>query len=164
MTGERAAVTGRLGDTVAAALAMTRTLTDQQVRQLSADEGWPLAIVAYHIGLGLRRQAGWMARALTGEAPFAFEWESTHEMNAVIAGEHAALRKDDAVRGIEEGWARLRGVIERMDDADWSRDVFIFNGRRRSAEIVLSRIVVPHAAGHLDSMRRTLVAAVSGAL
>ena len=163
MNAERAALISKLDQTVQAALATTRALTDAQVRLPSADEGWPLVIVAYHIGLGLRRQAGWIARALTADAPFAFDWEGTHELNRVIAQEHGTLPKDDAVREIEQAWARLLGVIERMEDGDWPRDVFAFNGRLRSADVVLSRIMLRHVTDHLESMRRTLAAARAGA-
>jgi len=162
VNAERAALISSLGATVQAALATTRALTDAQARLPSGDEGWPLVIVAYHIGLGLRRQAGWIARALTAEAPFAFDWEGTHELNAVIAREHGALSPDEAVREIEEAWARLRAVIDRMEDGDWDRDVFAFNGRLRSADVVLSRIMLRHVTDHLEIMRRTL-AATAGA-
>ncbi|HYV21578.1 MAG TPA: maleylpyruvate isomerase N-terminal domain-containing protein, partial [Candidatus Bathyarchaeia archaeon] len=126
------------------ALALVRGLGVDQSRRQSAAEGWPAVIVAYHIGLGLRRQAGFIARALTKEEPFEFEWEPTHEINAVIAREHGSMSKKIAAEEIEEGWRRLQGVIARMGEEDWSRPVFAFGGRPKSAEVVLRRIVLPH--------------------
>jgi hypothetical protein len=48
------------------------------------------------------------ARALTGDAPFEFEWEPTHDVNAVNAREHASMSKDQAAEEVEAGWTRLR--------------------------------------------------------
>lgn len=137
-------------------LATVRRLGAEDCRRQSAAEGWPAVIVAYHIGLGLRRQAGFIARALTGEAPFEFEWEPTHEINAVNAREHASMAKETAAEEIEEGWARFESVIARMSEDRWSREVFAFGGRPRSADVVLRRIVLPHVSEHLQSLQRTV--------
>jgi DinB family protein len=153
---ERAAPLRELRAAVSDALAMSRGLDEEQCRLRSVGEGWPAVIVAYHIGLGLRRQAGFIARALTGEEPFAFEWEPTHDINAVNAREHASMSKDDATLEIEQGWSRLQAVIARMAEDDWAREVFAYGGRRLSADVVLRRIVLRHVTEHLESLRRTL--------
>lgn len=137
-------------------LTIVRGLGEEDSRRESAAEGWPAVIVAYHIGLGLRRQAGFIARALTGEEPFEFEWEPTHELNAVNAREHGSMSKDVAAEEIEAGWDRFQGVIARMGEEDWSRPVFSFGGRARSADVVLRRVVMPHAVEHLQSLRQTV--------
>ena len=164
MTGDRAAVLDEVSVSVAAALASARGMTDADCRRTSSAEGWPAVIVAYHIGLGLRRQGGFIARALTGEEPFEFQWEPTHEINAVHAREHASMSGEDAATEIAEGWARLRSVIDRMSEGDWARNVFTFGGRARSADVVLRRIVLPHVTEHLESLRRTLAKSPAPAL
>jgi hypothetical protein len=156
VSNDRAAVLRDVGEGVAIALATARDMSDADCRRTSPAEGWPAVIVAYHIGLGLRRQAGFIARALSGEEPFEFEWEPTHKINAVNAREHASMSKDQAAEEIEEGWARLQAVIARMTEGDWSREVFASGGRRWSADLVLRRIVLPHMREHLESLRRTL--------
>jgi DinB family protein len=158
VTGERAAVLGEVRAAVADVLDISRGLNEEECRLSSVSEGWPAVIVAYHIGLGLRRQAGFIARALTGEEPFEFAWEPTNDVNAVNAREHASMSKDDAVEEIEQGWTRLKAVIAQMTEEDWSREVFASGGRRWSADAVLRRVVLPHAAQHLESLRRTLAA------
>lgn len=158
MNDDRAAVLRQVGEAVAAALATARAMTEADCHRTSSAESWRAIIVAYHIGLGLRRQAGFIARALTGEEPFEFDWEPTHDMNAVHAREHAAMSKDEAAAEIEEGWTRLQAVTARMAEADWSRDVFAFGGRRRSADVALRRIVLPHVTEHLQSLRATVAA------
>jgi hypothetical protein len=156
VSAERAAALREVGEAVATALATARAMTDGDCQRTSSAEGWPAVIVAYHIGLGLRRQAGFIARALTGDDPFEFRWEPTHDINAVNAREHAAMTKDAAVEEIEEGWARLQSVIDRMGEDDWGHEVFTFEGRSRSADAVLRRIVLPHVSEHLRSLQRTL--------
>jgi hypothetical protein len=154
----RAAVLSALESAVDETLLITRRLTADDCRVPSAGEAWPVVVVAYHIGLGLRRQAGFIARALTGEEPFEFEWEPTHELNAINAREHGGMSKDEAATEIEAGRARLRNVIGRMAEEDWAREVFAFAGRCSSAEVVLRRIVLPHVNEHLKSLRDTVVA------
>jgi hypothetical protein len=156
MTEDRGAVLVEVGEAVASALACARGMTDADCRRTSSAEGWPAVIVAYHIGLGLRRQAGFIARALTGEEPFEFQWEPTHDVNAVNAREHALMSRNDAATEIEEGWSRLRSIVDRMNEEDWAREVFASAGRRWSADVVLRRIVLRHVTEHLESLRRTL--------
>jgi len=79
-------------------------------------------------------------------------------MNAVNAREHGSMSKETAAEEIEAGWHRLQSVIARMGDEDWSRAVFAFGGRPRSADIVLRRIVLPHVSEHLQSLRSTVAA------
>ena len=159
MSDERAGVLREVSDAVALALGTTRGMTESDCRRTSSAENWPAVIVAYHIGLGLRRQAGFIARALTDEEPFEFVWEPTHEINAVNARDHALMSNDQAAEEIAEGWSRLQAVIARMAEEDWARDVFAFEGRRRSADVVLRRIVLPHLTDHLQSLRTTVAAA-----
>ena len=156
MTDDRAAVLDQVREAVASALASARGMTKADCQRTSSAEGWPAVIVAYHIGLGLRRQAGFVARALTGEEPFEFEWEPTHEINAINAREHASMSKEEAAEEVQQGWTRLQAVIARMAEGDWSREVFASGGRRWSADVVLRRIVLPHVTQHLESLRRTL--------
>ena len=156
MSGDRAAVLEEVGAAVQGALATARAMTEADCRRTSSAESWPAVIVAYHIGFGLRRQAGFIARALTGEEPFQFQWEPTHDVNAVNARDHASMLKDEAADEIKEGWTRLETVIGRMTEEDWSRDVFAFGDRRRSADVVLRRIVLPHVTEHLASLRTTV--------
>jgi hypothetical protein len=155
---DRGAVISALEAAVDEALFITRRLAADDCRIASSGEGWPLVVVAYHIGLGLRRQAGFIARALTGEPPFEFEWEPTHDLNAVNAREHGGMSKDTAANEIDAGWDRLQGVIARMGEEDWSRAVFSFDGRARSADVVLRRMVLPHVSQHLESLRNTVSA------
>src|SRR3989441_3479510 len=56
-------------------------------------EGWPVAVTALHIALGLRRQASFIALARDGQAPFTFDWEATHALNARVATRGAPRRR-----------------------------------------------------------------------
>ena len=156
MNDDRAAILSEVGAAVATALATARVMTPTDCRRITSAEHWPAVIVAYHIGLGLRRQAGFIARALTGDEPFQFEWEPTHDVNAVNARDHASMSKDEAAAEIEEGWTRLQMVAGRMAEEDWLRHVFAFGDRRQSADLVLRRIVLPHVTEHLRSLRATV--------
>src|SRR5438034_10404509 len=127
-------------------------MTPADCRRISSAENWPAVIVAHHIGLGLRRQAGFISRALTGDEPFQFEWEPTHDVNAVNARDHASMSRDQAAAEIEEGWTRLQMVAGQMAEEDWSRHVFVFRDRRQAAEVVLRRVVLAHLIYHQQSL------------
>src|SRR5438445_550728 len=56
-------------------------------------EGWPVAVTALHIALGLRRQASFIALARDGQAAFTFDWEATHALNARVAARGVPARE-----------------------------------------------------------------------
>jgi DinB family protein len=120
-------------------------------RQCSA-EGWPVGVTALHIGLGLRRQASWIAGSLRDADPFDFSWEETHAINTRVRS-RGAPRKDVAVREIKKGGDRLLQLLARMTADDLKRPALIYAGRQFDVGHVIRRIVLPHATGHLASIR-----------
>jgi len=148
---ERSSTLGDLRVLVSDALATTRGLDEEECRRCRL---CCLSVPSRSTRSGV--EAGSIARALTGEEPFDFAWEPTHAINAINAHEHASMSKETAAEEIEQGWDRLQSVIARMRDEDWSRAVFVFGGRPRSADVVLRRIVLPHVSEHLQSLRATI--------
>lgn len=126
---------------------------DDWKRRCSA-EGWPIGVTALHIGLGLRRQASWIAGALRDDPPFDFDWDETHAINARVFA-RGEPRKDAAQRQITKGGDRLLRLLARMDDDDLKRTALTYAGRQLDVGHVIRRIVLPHAAGHLASIRET---------
>jgi DinB superfamily len=120
-------------------------------RECSA-EGWPVAVTALHIGLGLRRQASWIAGSLRDADPFDFSWEETHAINARVRS-RGAPRKDVAIREIKKGGDRLLQLLARITADDLKRPALIYAGRQFDVGHVVRRIVLPHATGHLASIR-----------
>ena len=115
-------------------------------------EGWPVSVAALHIALGLRRQASWLALALRGEAPFAFEWEATHALNARVAARGAPTR-EVVRRELHKGATRILGLLDGMGDADLRRVALTAQEHVFDIERVIRRVVLPHVRGHLASIR-----------
>jgi hypothetical protein len=118
-------------------------------------EGWPVAVVALHIALGLRRQASFIALARDGQAPFAFDWEATHALNARVAA-RGVPTKEIVRRELHKGSTRLLGLLAGMSEADERRVALTYQSHEFDVERVVRRIVLPHARGHLASIQRAL--------
>ena len=127
------------------------------VRRCEA-EGWPVAVTALHIALGLRRQASFTALALRGDPPFAFDWEATHALNARVAA-RGVPTKEAVRRELHKGRTRLLALLAGMSQAELRRIALTYQGHEFDVERIVRRIVLPHARGHLGSIR----AAISGA-
>jgi hypothetical protein len=116
------------------------------------EEGWPVAVTALHIALGLRRQASFIALARRGDAPFRFDWETTHELNARVAARgvptRAAVRRE-----LDKGRSRLLGVLAELTEVDLRRVAMTYADHAFDVERVLRRVVLPHLRGHLASIR-----------
>jgi len=116
-----------------------------------AGEGWPVSVTALHIALGLRRQAAFIALAARGEAPFAFDWEATHALNARVAA-RGAPTKEIVRRELHKGRARLLGLLDGMGDEGLGRAALTYREHRFDVRDVVRRVVLPHLRGHLASI------------
>jgi hypothetical protein len=115
-------------------------------------EGWPVAVVALHIALGLRRQASFIALARDGLAPFAFDWDATHALNARVAA-RGIPSKEIVRRELHKGRTRLLGLLAEMGEPELRRVALTYQGQDFDVDRVVRRIVLPHARGHLASIR-----------
>jgi mycothiol maleylpyruvate isomerase-like protein len=118
-------------------------------------EGWPVAVVALHIALGLRRQASSIALARDGRAPFAFDWEVTHALNARVAA-RGIPTKEAVRRELHKGRTRLLGMLTEMSETALHRVALTYQGHDFDVERVMRGIVLPHARGHLASIRASV--------
>lgn len=128
---------------------------DGWVRRCEA-EGWPLALVACHITLGLRRQAKWVMRAIAGRAPHAFDWERTHALNALVARRDLLIRRRDVLTALSDAAARWRALVTDVGEADLGRPAFRYQDRVQTIEWVMAALAPRHIDEHLRSVRRTL--------
>lgn len=115
-------------------------------------EGWPVAVTALHIALGLRRQASWLALALRGEAPFVFDWEATHALNARVAARGAPTR-ETVRKELHKGATRILALLDAMGDGDLRRVAMTAQEHVFDVERLIRRVVLPHLRGHLASIR-----------
>src|SRR4029078_8438112 len=74
----------------------------EEWRRPCEGEGWPLGLVASHIGLGLDRQAAWKEEHAHPRADHALSWEETNELNAENARRRGLLSRMSALRFVRD--------------------------------------------------------------
>jgi len=122
-------------------------------------EGWPVAVTALHIALGLRRQASFIALALRGDPPFAFDWEATHALNARVAA-RGLPSKAFVRRELHKGRSRLMSQLGGLGEAGLQRLAMTYQEHPFDVERLVRRVVLPHLRGHLASIRAAVGQAV----
>ena len=140
-----------------AALGQTLAPLDvEQWRRPCEGEGWPLGLVASHIGLGLDRQAGWIEEhSLSGE-PHAFSWGETNELNAENARRRGLLSKMSALRFLRDRADHIAAIARSLTDEQLDAVVFSHEEKGRTAEWVISVL----ACRHIDEHHRSIKAAL----
>lgn len=119
-------------------------------------EGWPLGLVASHIGLGLDRQAGWIEEHARSGSFHAFSWDETNELNAENARRRGLLSKMSAMRFVRDRADRIATLARALTDAQLDAVVFSYQDKGRTAEWVLSVLACRHIDEHHRSIKSAL--------
>ena len=119
-------------------------------------EGWPLGLVASHIGLGLDRQTSWIEEHARSGRAFAFSWDETNQLNAENARRRGLLSKMSAMRFVRDRAERLASLARSLTDAQLDAIVYSYEGKGRSAEWVVTVLACRHIDEHTRSIRDTL--------
>ncbi|MDQ2952381.1 MAG: DinB family protein [Chloroflexota bacterium] len=139
---------------------LERTLASlgvEEWRRACEGEGWPLGLVASHIGLGLDRQASWIEEhARTGRA-HAFSWHETNDLNAENARRRGLLSRMTARRFVRDRAERIAMLARGLTDGQLDAVVFTYQDRGRTAEWVISVL----ACRHIDEHHRSIKAALA---
>lgn len=133
-------------------------LTDDQWRLVCVGEGWPIGFIAYHVSLGLERQAGWIERRAAGGPLAKFDWEATHALNAALLRRHGLPTPDITRAALDRRLDRLTGVVRSLTDTQLDEMTLLFGEHERSAEWVVRVVAMSHIADHLKSIREALIA------
>jgi hypothetical protein len=130
----------------------------EQWRRPCEGEGWPLGLVASHIGLGLDRQADWIEEHARSGGAHAFSWDETNALNAENARRRGLLSKMSALRFVRDRAERIATLARGLTDVQLDAVVFAYQEKGRSAEWVLSVLACRHIDEHHRSIRATLEA------
>ncbi|HLQ04791.1 MAG TPA: DinB family protein [Verrucomicrobiae bacterium] len=128
----------------------------EQWRRPCEGEGWPLGLVASHIGLGLDRQAGWIEEHGRSGQPHAFNWDETNELNAENARRRGLLSKMSALRFLRDRADHIAAIARSLTDEQLDAVVFSYEEKGRTAEWVISVL----ACRHIDEHHRSIKAAL----
>ena len=141
---------------------LERTLAPLDVelwRRPCEGEGWPLGLVASHVGLGLDRQAGWIEEHARSSVAHAFSWDETNQLNAENARRRGLLSKMSALRFLRDRAERIAALARSLSDQQLDAQVYSYDGKGRSAEWVMSVL----ACRHIDEHHRSIKAAIGAA-
>ncbi len=134
------------------------TLDVEQWRRPCEGEGWPIGLVASHIGLGLDRQAGWIEEHARSGQAHAFSWDETNELNAENARRRGLLSRMSALRFVRDRAERIATLARGLADDQLDAIVYAYNDKGRSAEWLLTVLVCRHIDEHHRSIRSALEA------
>jgi hypothetical protein len=138
---------------------LQRTLAPLDIerwRRPCEGEGWPLGLVASHIGLGLDRQASWIEEHARSGRPHAFSWDETNELNAENARRRGLLSKMSALRFLRDRADRIAALARSLTDEQLDAVVFSHQDKGRTAEWVISVLSCQHIDEHHRSIKAAL--------
>ena len=131
-------------------------LSFEEWRRPCEGEGWPLGLVASHIGLGLDRQAGWIEEHSRSGRPHLFDWGETNALNAENAKRRGLLSRMSAMRFVRDRAERIATLARALSDSQLDAIVFSHQDKGRTAEWVLSVLVCRHIDEHHRSIKAAL--------
>lgn len=133
-------------------------LTDDEWRLTCAGEGWPIGFVAYHVSLGLERQAGWLERRGAGGPLAKFDWDGTHALNAALLRRYGLPTPEITRAALDRRLERLTRIVRSLTDTQLDEMTLLFGEHERSAEWIVRVVALRHIADHLKSIRAALAA------
>ena len=86
-----------------------------------------------------------------------FDWEATDALNARVAA-RGSPTKDMVRRELRKGTSRLLALVASMNEAELGRVALTYQGHEFDVHRIVRRIVLPHARGHLASIRAAIAA------
>lgn len=138
-------------------VAVVMECSDEQWRQTTAAEGWPVAVVAHHIGV-VHADFIPLVDRFAGGATFSpnASMEEVHQTNAQHARDYANVGKPETLDVLQTNGTALAQALRGLDDEQLDRVAGVFGGNELTVEQVVQFIVIGHPREHLASIRATL--------
>jgi len=118
-------------------------------------EGWSVALEGLHVALGYRRQRGFLDDAFLRHRPARFDWDETHELNAMIAGRRRPNPRF-VTRFLEEEESKTRERMSQFLATDLERPTIEYEGRMLTLDQFIRGFLIGHVEGHTKSIRGAL--------
>jgi YD repeat-containing protein len=128
----------------------------EEWRRPCEGEGWPLGLVASHIGLGLDRQAAWIEDHARSGTTHAFSWDETNQLNAETARRRGLLSRMSAMRFVRDRAEHIASLARGLTDEQLDAIVYTYQDKGRTAEWVISVLACRHIDEHLRSIKAAL--------
>lgn len=145
-----------VNDRVAAAVS---GCTEEQWRRPTAEEGWPVAVVAHHIAEVQRFFGGALAGIAAGDGePVALTAAFVEENNTRHARDHAAVGKDETLALLRAAGGDASRSLRDLDDDRLDAVLVVFDGNGVTVAQAVEGALVGHFEQHLASIRATMTA------
>ncbi len=132
--------------------------TDRHWQRQTANEGWPVEVVAHHLAEVYGTFAGLFGSLATGNsnAP-TFTGEMIDENNANHARTHAEAAQQETLDLSQTNAAAVVGALRNLRDDQFDDTAFIIDGNPLSAAQVVELALIAHIGEHLASIRATSI-------
>jgi len=152
----RVMMTGMSGTEIAArfdaaneeAIAVVLGPAREHWRTPTEAEGWPVGVVARHIGLGHELMASW-ARTLHARAPFTGGFD-IHARNAEVAAQGVVATPEEVAELLRTGGREVSAALAALTDDDLEGEVDF--GGRTMPRAMLAEVSVRHVESHVASI------------
>ena len=143
-------------------IAAVAACDDEQWRQFTAANGWPVGVVAHHVAEVQGLFAGVIA-GLAGGAPAspALTSDGVEQNNRRHAKAHANADQAEPLDQLRRIGPALVGRLRGLDDAALDRTAVLFDGQPLTAAQVAKFALLVHIGDHLAGVRATMT---SGAM
>ncbi len=131
--------------------------TDEQWRQPSASERWPVGVVAHHVAAVNGGFARFVEKLAAGEtySPTT-SMDEIHKSNAQHARDYAEVGKPEVLDALQTNGAAVARALRSLDEEQLGHTAGVFGGQEMTVARVVEYVVVGHTAEHLASIRATI--------
>lgn len=158
--GERAQVLAATFDTAIKDLSATaESCTDAQWQAVCGGEGWTVAATVHHVGAQFGLELEYLTAAADGATPPTHTWDDINGLNESRAAKNSAISKADALKGLQEGAAKMSTYVRALSDEqlDATAPLALADGAAVSTEqLILGGVLIAHAVDHLASIRASM--------
>ena len=128
-------------------------LSDTQWRTTCTGEGWPVAVVAHHVGSGHETIARYIHEVLSGTPVEPEQLEAVHDRNAAHATRYADCSKAETVDYLRQAGATAADVVRGLTDAQLAQSGTTLTPLGERNVEWLAGFLVTHLERHRDSIR-----------
>jgi hypothetical protein len=158
--GQKAeALAARLEQTARDLEANVKSLTEEQWRSKTAEEGWTVAATAHHAAISSGPIAAMAESAATGSPMPQITPDGLHQMNADHAKQFASCSRDETLQALREGIPPAAAIVRGLSDEQLARKATLPLGMELSAEQIIENVLIGHLAGHGASIEAAAASA-----
>ena len=138
-------------------ISMVESASDDQWKATTEEEGWPVGVVAHHIGGGHPLIAGLVQALASGAEIPPLTTEQLDQANAKHSEEHANCTKEETLEMLRTGGVAAAAAVRGLTDEQLDKTSTVIAGAPdMSVEQVIENVMIGSAANHGASMKKTL--------